>query len=470
VEQLKTTTVESGLKQYTIEPEVKETTSGLYVSAGEISVDYDKVDWKELLEDYTNMRNGGAVESTTVSILKHPILKAGYAIEHKDPLIVEYIEWCFSKLIDTFGCDNGIDEFLEHLFLALEMGTSFFEKVYKCGVYTPDGKITNIIQRLAPFKPETIWEFHYNEDMIFSGIRHERRENNTLLFVDIPAEKLFFYAHNAEYGDPRGRSEFRPIRNFYKIKKDIILATARAQQRGAGIPEVHSTKTGLSDAEKNNLNSIGRSIGNMKSGYIITDANTEIKLHSLQIQGSPEATLEYLNREMFFNTLTEFMSSGIGSNGSRAATSEHKGSYELKVGAITHSVEKRLDTLLREMIDISCYSGIAEYPRFKFNRIDSLDVIAASNAIAKLYETTLLVKQEGDEDFIRGLFKLPEKKLINGVEVVNKIETPEQVTNNNGYSVKDFSALSFNRKLSAEEHTDFLRKNFISKCRKTPKA
>jgi hypothetical protein len=457
---------------YTVDPSKKETTPGLFVSAGEISEDYDKVTWKELLEDYTNMRNGGAIESSTVSILKYPIMRAGYSITHEVKEVEDYCKWVFTNLSDSFGNKNGIIEFINHIFLALDFGCSFFEKIYESGVYDNAGKITNIISRLAPFKLETIWEFHYNDLMQFSGIRHERRQANSInTFIDIPIDKLFFYSHNSEFGDPRGRSELRPIRNLFKIKKDILLATARAQQRGAGIPEIKVLKSAIKDEDKKNAIAIGKSIGNMKSGYIVTDQNVEVKLHSLQIQGSPENTLEFINREMFFNTLTEFMSSGIGQNGSRSATSEHKSSYELKCGVVTQDIEACINNLLKEIIDLSYFAGLKEYPVFKFNSMQQTDIVTAASAISSLYQNAILVKQEGDEQYIRSLFNMPDKKLVNGVEVVNQIKLPDNVnnvTNVNGFDNNNKKLINLDNKkislkLSAEDQTTFLDNTFDAK-------
>lgn len=452
MDKIKSEKINDGIIVYNKEPEKRETTPGIHLSAGEIYQDYDEVTWKDLIRDYTHMRNGGAVESTTVSILKYPILRAGYTINHKDEVIRNYIQWAFDMLIDSFGESDGFAEFLNHLFLALEYGCSFFEKVYKNGVYTPENKITNIINRLAPFKPETIWKFHYNAEMQFSGITHERRQGDSInSFIDIPASKLFFYSHNTEYGDPRGRSELRPVRNLYTIKKDILLATARAQQRGAGIPEIHFKKTGITEADKAKADLIGRTIGNMKGGYISTDEDIEIKLHSLQIQGSPEALLEFINRDLFFNTLTEFMTSGIGQSGSRSATSEHKGSYELKCGVITLALEKRINLLIKEIIDISCYAPVEEYPTFKFNALQQTDIVSAADSIIKFYDKAILNKQKGDEEFIRGLFNMPEK--------IEQIEVPALSMRHNKL---ELSNKTFRKSLSVEEQNEFILNNFDS--------
>lgn len=480
--EINSTMIEKGDTIFPLIPEEKQTTSGLFVSGGEISEDYDKVSWDELLQDYTNMRNGGAVESSTISILKYPILRAGYTIVHKDPKVVDYCQWVLDNLINSFGEKSGLQELLTHIFLALDYGCSFFEKVYQNGVRTPDGKITNVIKRLAPFKPETIFEFRYDENMYFSGIEHERREANKVnSFVLIPIEKLFFYSHNSEYGDPRGRSELRPIRNLYKIKKDILLATARAQQRGAGIPEIKAKKTGLTSEEEKRLHIIGRTIGNMKSGYVITDDTTELIIHGLQIQGSPEAMLEFINREMFFNTLTEFMTSGIGQSGSRSATAEHKGSYELKCGVVTQAVENRLNLLLREICNISYLGTLEQYPEFKFNALQQTDIIAASESLARLYESNIIVKQKGDEDFIRSLFNMPEKDpdAPEG-QVVLKVPIPslpptaaQNLPNGQPLPQKkvslqpsalpkmqDFSKLSFHKVLDQNDQLEFVKNRF----------
>lgn len=444
----------------------QQTTSGLLVSAGEITDDFDKVSWMELLQDYTNMRNGGAVESTTVAILKYPILRTGYTINHDNELLVKYVQWCLDSLVDSFGKEGGFQELLNHLLLALDYGCSFFEKVYESGIRTPDGRITNRIKRLAPFKAETIFDFYYTDTLIFDGVKHIRRgPDGSQTYIDIPVSKLFFYAHNAEYGDPRGRSELRPARNLYKIKKDILIATARAQQRGAGIPEIKSKKTNLSEADKQKLHQVGRTVGNMKHGYVLTDDDVELKIHGLQIQGSPEAMLEFINREMFFNTLTEFMTSGLGQNGSRAATSEHKSSYELKCGVVTMAVEEKMNALLKEITDISYFGPQKSYPKFRFNAIQNLDIVSVTDSIGKLYEKSVLVKQEGDEEFIRGLFGMPKK-----VSGASTAVTSTVVANSDGDSelsighrCKKHNELSFAKVLSADEQVTFLNKTFDTK-------
>lgn len=430
------------------------TAPGIWVSAGEITQDFDNATWKELIKDYTEMRNGGAVESTTISVLKYPILRAGYTITHSNQEMTDYLYWIFETLLNSFKEEGGFREFQEHILIALELGSAFFEKVYQKGVKTPDGKVTNRIIRLAPFKLETIFEFYYDEDMFFSGIRHERRMNNGgLEFVDIDLGNLFFYAHNAEFGDPRGRSELRPIRNMYKIKKDILLATARAQQRGAGIPEIKSMKNGLTQEEKSRLEQIGRSIGNMKNGYIITDPDVEIKLHSLQMQGSPEATLEFINRDMFFNTLTEFMTSGIGQSGSRAATGEHKSSYELKYNAITTALEVKINYLIREMINISYFGPQVDYPTFQFNSMQATDITQVAESLGKLYEHNILIKQEGDEEFIRGMFNLPDK-----IEV-QETRTPEN-TDEQDKDLHIHKELFFREVVKGEQFLSFVHSRF----------
>ena len=57
---------------------------------------------------------------------------------------------------------------------------------------------------------------------------------------------------------------------------------------------------------------------------------------------SKQSIGEFFNREIFFNTLSEFMTSGIGQNGSRAATSEHKSAYELAANYILQTIEENI--------------------------------------------------------------------------------------------------------------------------------
>lgn len=417
-------------KRYEKTQKDRETRTGLTAYAGKIeNSEFDASDWETLLQDYYDMRKGDAIASTSLDILKLPIMQSEWNIIQANESDIakeakRYIEWCFEYMLTEW------DSFMYHILLSFDYGAAFFEKIYESLVDYVDSegkkKKTNIISRIVPFQLETIFEFMYkNGD--FSGIMHERIDTDGgTEYIPIDANKLFWYSHNEEFGDVRGNSELRPVRLVFKIKQSILKSSARAKSRNAGIPEIKLGE-GATESTQSKAKQIGRSIGNTDNGYIITNPDITFTLHALQNAESPEAYIEMLNREMFFNTLSEFMTSGIGGNGSRAATSEHKSAYELKANAVMKRIERALNSLIYEMIDISYLANIPyeDVPKFQFNSISRIDTQKIVSSIVQLYDRMLISKQDGDEEYFRDIFDLPEKKEIDITprQVIDNIET-----------------------------------------------
>lgn len=398
-----------------------ETTPGLVISADSIEVnENDDTDYDRLYSDYEDMRRNGAISEVLLSSLKQPIINAGYTIERKndDPLSIlsqQYIQWCFDELID------GYQDFIYHDLLALDYGVQFFEKVQQNNVkftslenktYT-----TNIIKRLSPIQLTTIKEWVYNDmqdfvgfDMdVYGGSRNGGINNRKL----IPRAKMYFHTHNEEYRDIRGNSEYRPIQQTYRDKRSLKKAMLRAANRGAGIPEVkiNSSKPGLASKAR----TIGKTLGNAENCYVVTNEDIDIELHELKNQDKNLDFLEFLNREMFFNFLSQFMTSGIGQNGSRASTSEHKSAYEMKLNAIVRETEYMINRkLVRDMYNISFLANIPDENKaeFKINTVSQMDIKNVVDSATALYDQAVMRKLPGDELFFRDLLGMPEEKAV----------------------------------------------------------
>jgi hypothetical protein len=80
-----------------------------------------------------------------------------------------------------------------------------------------------------------------------------------------------------------------------------------------------------------------------------------------------------------------------------------------------------MQELCDEMIEISHLGNISydEYPKFKFNSVNQIDLSQTAVNLTSLYEKQIVSKREGDEQYIRELFGLPE---IAEVEVVNDVD------------------------------------------------
>ena len=219
----------------------------------------------------------------------------------------------------------------------------------------------------------------------------------------------------------------------------------RASQRGAGIPMI-KTKGKPSSSDQAIIQTIGRTLTHMNNGYVAYDMDKmEVTLEELKGQSDNSSLLDFLNREIFFGMMSEFSTSGIGGNGSRAATSEHKSTYELQANSILQALESNIQKIIDFMIEISFLSNIQkeEYPEFHFNAIKEIDLFKVSQTAKNLYDSMIITKQPSDEAHFRELFGYPEateiKTPIGPVQEENEQEAEEQATELKKLSKRDLS-------------------------------
>jgi len=423
--------------------------AGIYVSGGSIEQsDFDKAEYRELMQDYTDMRNNDSIASTSIDILIYPILNSKFTInagykegEKPTPLAIEasqYVQETFNLL------DSGLKYYMRHKLLALYFGFAMFEKVWKMG-QDINGKIGNRLYDMYPIQHDTIWWFKYDEKCNFTGIKQEQRQpEKGFKHIDIDAEYLHVYTPFEEFKNIQGRSLLRPSRLVWKIKKQVWLASGRGASRGAGIPEFKITPTGDDTKDlalKSTLQTIAKNVGNSENAYVITQTDAvEFTLHSLQNQESNLPLIQQANTEMFYNTLSEFVTSGIGGNGSRAATGEHKSPYYDGLDAIVGTFEDNEDKLIKEIVDNSPYAGkleLYEMPYCTLEMKKDSDIVAVGNLINSMVGRSL-TKSPDLEVFLRNMLGLPEKT-EEEIEQIKEENTPDQLQpeNNNEEVTKD---------------------------------
>jgi len=423
---------------------IQQTTTGIYVNAGEIDhSDYDLKNWQELQADYTKMRNSDALLSTTVDILKYPVLMSNHRIETLNKDVEEYVNWVFDRLY------KGFQYLKYHKLLALDFGLSMHEIVVERGLRWK-GKLTNAPIWLNPIQNETINKFHYNDQLIFTGIEHEKQvPDKGSSLIDIPAENLHWFTLGEEYNDIRGRSIYRTVRFFWESKHKLITSKVTGAQRAVGIPVLYS-KGEPSSSDRRNIETIGRTIAMMRDGYVsMNEEKLRLQLESPKGQEDIIPMLDYLDRQMFFNTMSQFMTAGIGQNGSRAATGELKSPYEIYATYIMHELELNMQSLVDRIIDMSCYAGISdeEWPIYKQDSVKTTDLVKAAGYIKNLVEAGGLSLTPEDEVFIRQMFGFPEK-----AQAAVTVTIPENVEQNPeiGSVQAQLSKPHSHRKMSAE--------------------
>lgn len=414
----------------------KKTNPGMAVTAGEIAnSDWDSKNWRELQEDYSKMRISDAVIAISLNAIKMPILRIERKLEagrntEEARFALEYIEYVFDNLI------GGFQELKYHLLLAIDYGVVFFEKIIQSEKY--EGKLTNRIVDFSPIQNDTIEQFYYDRNLIFTGIQHQKRiPESSYEYVDISANELLWLTYNSEYRNILGNPILRPVRLAWDCKQRAIKSTTINIQHGAGIPYA-KTKGTLHGTVKNNLEKALRTIGTGANHYMMLSDDIVEKFDLIEPKSQKDVMpfLEFLNRDILLNTTTEFLTSGIGQNGSRAATSEHKSAFELTAGYIVEILENKLQQIIDESIRISFLSGIdkADYPKAKLGAISQTDYKQAAESIKMLVESGIVSVTPQLTKHINDMFGYPQSITI-GDEVENKSddqvnEEPKQLSKN----------------------------------------
>jgi len=383
----------------------QETNTGIMIAAGEIKTnDFDNISWTDLQADYYKIRNSDPLASSTVDILKYPILMSEYRIETPNNEISDYVYWVIDNMKKGFGY------YKHHKLLAIDYGLSMHEMIVKYGDKY-NGKTTNRPIWFNPIQNETIQRFYYDDFTDFIGIQHAKRtpeKGQTLINID--KENLDYFTYGEEFNDIRGRSIFRTIRFFWDCKHKVLNAKTIATQRGTGIVGVYS-KGQLSNADKVRMETLGRTLSNVQNGYFLLDEEkARIELLELKNQQDVIGLVDYFDRQMFYNTLTQFITSGIGQNGSRSSTGEHKASYELMASYVLQLLEDNIQKMIDKTMEMSFFKNITEedWPLIKFNTIKSIDLAKTAQQISALAQSGFLNYTKDDEKFLRQIFGMPE--------------------------------------------------------------
>jgi hypothetical protein len=406
----------------------QETTPGLNIVAGEISTDYDNKSWSELIKDYTQMRNGDPIISTTMDILKLPILNSERKVtagNNSDTAKAakDYIDWTFDNIV------KGFRNLTYHKLLSLDFGSLLHEKIWLRGEKF-NGKTTNVLKKMSPIMPETIDEWLYNDLQEFTGIKHQKRiPNKGSEQITIESGRLNWLTFNEEFNDMKGRSLLRPIRLVWESSVKVLIAKVITTQRGAGITAI-GVDGDLSSSKKD-IEKVGRTIATGASSYIAFDkSKMEVNLLQPQNQADVMKLLEFLDRNKFFNVLAQFLTSGIGQNGSRASTESLKAPYEMAATYIKSVLEANFQELVNEIIDNSFLAGKIqkeEYPIFTFSALSQMDILKMSQALKNLADSKFLIKTPEDEQIIRNMAGLPVPELKQQTGAIEDIEKDEEI-------------------------------------------
>ena len=446
------------VKEIEIKSENQVTTPGLSVYAGVIEdTDYSQLSWSERIEYYMKMRDSDSIASTTIDVLKLPILRSNYRIDLPDDAsetakqMQSYIKYTIDNIY------KGFDYFKRHALNALDFGLSIFEMVWNRGE-TWEGKTVNQLVKISPIKLNTIEKFNFTSQGDFIGIQQERKDNKTALVtkIDVSVDSLFYFSHNEEYGDPRGRSMLRPVIKPFIYKEKIMANDAMAAANGRGIPKIMlGEDVGQTDPMFGYAKTIGRYIANGQNTYFVGQKGAKgADFNLVSLEGNQDKNIDrlhYYDSQMFYNSMTEFMFSGIGQSGSRSATGEHKSIYERQAGAIQYEFDNAINTMLIPAIIANSWTNEldkSDIPVFHSEAPSEMDIHVIVDDMVKLANINGLTIDSEIQNWIRGEINLPPispEKLKQMQDAEKKsIEEPEPKPNDIPGDIKPDTELEHN--------------------------
>ncbi len=364
-------------------------------------------DYQTSLKDYEEIYFNDVLAKTTIDLLLSPIKQANYKIILKNSN--NLIERKAKKLIEN-TLNNLLDgfEFVKQMALfSIITGSQFFEIVWNVEQW--EGIFFNRIIRLLPIKNENIINYLYNEKGDFIGLEifdNTLKENKQILKTD-----LFYVIHNQFFNDVRGISELKTIVKLCKLKQMLLKHSERTIARGVGVPIAYATEN-FDISKIEDYKKILRNIANTDGAYALISKNDIDRIEFLTVnQNNIMPLLEFLNRDIFFNTLTQFLTTGLGQNGARATAEELKSPYLLKLKTISNELESYFQWLCNIIIDNSSLAIALKkenYPIFRFTNITDLDLQKFITTLQALVGLGLKLTNV-DFDYLRDLLQLPNK-------------------------------------------------------------
>lgn len=408
-------------------------------------------DYNIALIDYEKAYFNDVLAKVTIDMLIAPIRQAGYQIILKNDYSI--IQQKAKKIIELTinGLIDGFEYVKNHCLFSIVTGSQFFEIVYNVEKY--ENIFLNRIIRLLPVKNENIINYLFDKHGDFAGL-----EVLTTSFEkkELKKNDIFYIIHNQYFNDPRGISELRNVINLIRLKQELLKHSERTIARGVGIPIAYATEN-FDTLNLDTYKNILRKIANTDGAYALINKQEVEKIEFLTVdQSNIMPLLEYLNRDIFFNTLTQFLTTGLGQNGARATAEELKSPYLLKMKTIVTEIESAFQWLCNIIIENSSISIAIkkeDYPIFKLTGVTDIDVPVLASTIATLANIGLQLNDK-DINYIRDLLKLPNQ--VKNIETEGAEQlTKKRLKSSNKSIVKKQTPKREHKKLRQPKIVDF---------------
>ncbi len=341
----------------------------------------------------------------------------------KDREAAEFVRSCMDDMQNTWV--DTISEILSFL----TYGWSFHEIVYKRRMgNTKDTRTRSKFNdglvgwaKIPIRAQETLYQWEYDDADNLVGMTQMPPPDFGLL--TIPMDKAMLFRTKARKDNPEGRSILRNAYRSWYFKRRIQEIEGIGIERDlAGLPVIYAPE-GLDiwNTEDENtarilagLEEMVRQIRRDEKEGLVLPGNFKLELLSSggTRQFDTNAIIDRYDTRIAMTVLADFIFLGHQQNGSWALSSDKTELFAMACGAYLDIIAETFNSQgIPNLIDINGdhFAGVTDYPKLTHGDIEDADIAKVSTFIKDMVGIGVLVPDDGLEDYVRQIAKLPER-------------------------------------------------------------
>lgn len=341
----------------------------------------------------------------------------------KDREAAEFVQSCMDDMQSTWV--DTVSEILSFL----TYGWSLHEIVYKRRMgNTRDTRTRSKYSdgligwaKLPIRSQETLYQWEYDEADNLVGMTQMPPPDFGLL--TIPMSKALLFRTKVRKDNPEGRSILRNAYRSWHFKRRIQEIEGIGIERDlAGLPVIYTPEDmDIWNSEDETISRIRAELENMVRGVRRDEREGLVlpggfKMELLSTGGSRQfdtnAIIDRYDTRIAMTVLADFIFLGHQQNGSWALSSDKTELFAMACGAYLDIIAETFNSQgIPNLIDINGdhFAGITDYPKLTHGDIEDADIAKVSAFVKDMVGIGVLVPDDGLEDYIRQIGKLPER-------------------------------------------------------------
>lgn len=355
--------------------------------------------WPNSLRIFDRMRRSDGQVQAVLMALELPIRSTKWHVEpaSQEPRDQEIAEFVEENLFD--GLTLTFDDTLRLALGMYPFGHSIMEKVFHVG---SDGYLR--WKKFAERPQTTVSQFVADN----AGDLLAVEQMTPTALTRIPSEKLLWFTHRQEQGDPRGTSVLRSAYKHWYIKDFVYkLVNIGIEQEYVGIPWA-SVPANMPDDVRTTLTLFLEALtkGEKAWGYL----PDTIDLKRYQSQRDQTSVMPYIEHHDIMiarSVLAQFITLGQGDVGSFALSEDHSNLFLMTLDATANYVASVFNRFaIPELVAANWSTD--QYPKLTHDPVGARDITSLTTALAGLLGT--VITPDGPlEEYMRDYLGLPER-------------------------------------------------------------